>query len=232
MNLLLTNDDGIEAPGMAALQRAMSPLGRTIVLAPETHLSGCSHQTTTHRPLVMRTLAPDQYALDGTPADCTRVALSHLVPELLPEIDWVISGINEGGNLGADVYPSGTVAAVREGVLLGKPGIAVSQYRRSRRPVDWERAARWTHAVISQLVMRDAPPRRFWNVNLPDPETDGPTPPVIFCDLDPNPLPVVYVVEEGRLHYRARYQDRLRHEGRDVDICFRGAISVTELSLG
>jgi len=232
MNLLLTNDDGIEAPGIAALELALADMGRTIILAPEEHQSGCSHQTTTHRPLVLRTLAEDRHALDGTPADCSRVALSHLVPELMPEIDWVISGINEGGNLGADVYPSGTVAAVREAVLLGKPGIAVSQYRRSRRPVDWVRAARWTTEVVQRLLDRGARPGRFWNVNLPDPETGGSTPPVVFCDLDPNPLPVVYVVEEGRLHYRARYQDRLRHAGRDVEVCFGGAIAITELSLG
>ncbi len=110
----------------------------------------------------MRQLAPGRCAVEGTPADCVRVALHDLAPE--PTL--VLAGINAGGNLGADVYHSGTVAAVREAVLHGRMGIAVSQYRRRGVPFDWDRAA-----VLVLPVLRDTLTGRiaglFWNVNLP-----------------------------------------------------------------
>ncbi len=136
MKFLLTNDDGIDAAGLMALEQAMSTLGECVVVAPDQHLSGCGHQTTMHRPLALSHVSDQRHALDGTPVDCVRIGLGHAAPDS----DWIISGINEGGNLGADLYRSGTVAAVREGALLGKPGIAVSQYRRRDSAADWDRA--------------------------------------------------------------------------------------------
>ena len=224
---LLTNDDGIDAPGLAALENAIEGLGQLLVVAPDRHLSGCSHQATTLRPLELVERTAGRHALDGTPVDCTRVGLMHLAPE----VRWVISGINEGGNLGHDVYLSGTVAAVREAVLLDRPGIAISQYRRSRQPVDWQVAARWSRAVIEQLLARGCRPGHYWNVNLPDPEDKNTTPEIVYCDLDPHPLPVRFHVESGRLHYRGSYQERHRLQGRDVEVCFSGRIAVSELSL-
>lgn len=227
MKYLLTNDDGIDAPGLQALEQALAEMGPRLVVAPDQHLSGCSHQATTLRPLELVEVAAGRHALNGTPVDCTRVGLMHLAPD----VEWVISGINEGGNMGHDVYLSGTVAAVREGVLLGRPGIAISQYRRSRQPVDWETAARWAREVIQQLTARGARPGHYWNVNLPDIDEKSELPEIVFCDLDPHALPVRFHLEEGRLHYRATYQERHRLPGRDVDVCFSGRIAVSELSL-
>jgi 5'-nucleotidase len=225
---LLTNDDGIEAPGLAALARALESLGPWLVIAPDEHLSGCSHQATTDRGLHLRPVRGEWHALDGTPVDCTRIGLMHVAPD----VDWVLSGINEGGNLGADVYHSGTVAAAREAALLGKPAIAVSQYRRRRAPVDWERSSRWTRQIISLLLSRPHVAGTFWNVNLPDSAAQPDEPEIVFCRMDPHPLPVRYRLEVGRLHYHGVYQDRLRMPGRDIDVCFSGAIAVSEISLG
>src|SRR5262245_53768028 len=125
MKLLLTNDDGIDAPGLRALLAAAQPLGEPVVVAPARAHSGCSHRVTTDGPFRVAA-RPDGFAVEGTPADCVRVALH----DVAPDIAWVLSGINAGGNLGADVYHSGTVAAVREAVLHGLPGVALSQYRK------------------------------------------------------------------------------------------------------
>ncbi|MCU0537977.1 MAG: 5'/3'-nucleotidase SurE, partial [Hydrococcus sp. Prado102] len=108
MTLIITNDDGIDAPGIRALYKALNNQG--IIVAPKDHLSGCGHQVTTTRPIHLQKRSPNEYAVDGTPADCTRLAITHIAPET----KWVLSGINAGGNLGIDTYISGTVAAVRE----------------------------------------------------------------------------------------------------------------------
>ena len=226
VTFLLTNDDGIDAPGLLALSRAIQPLGKAIVLAPDRHLSGCSHQTTTSRPLHLKELAEDRYSLDGSPADCTRVGLLRVAPA----VRWVLAGVNEGGNLGADVYLSGTVAAAREACLLGKPAIAVSQYIR-KRPIDWEQTALWTRHAIELLLERPLPPGSFWNVNLPQPDDATGLPECVFCQVDPHPLPVDYDMRDGKLHYRARYQDRLRANGHDVEMCFSGRITISQICL-
>ncbi|NEO28396.1 MAG: 5'/3'-nucleotidase SurE, partial [Kamptonema sp. SIO4C4] len=119
MVLILTNDDGIEAPGIQALHNAVQ--GDGIIIAPHQQLSGCGHQVTTSDSFRVEKRTPSHYAVEGTPADCTRVALAQLYPK---QINWVLSGINAGGNMGVDVYISGTVAAVREAAFHGIPGIA------------------------------------------------------------------------------------------------------------
>ena len=109
MTIILTNDDGIDAPGIAALFKAVK--GKSVIIAaPQSHQSGCGHQVTTHQPINLQRRSDVEYAIGGTPADCIRVALSHIAQD----IKYVISGINAGGNLGVDAYISGTVAAVRE----------------------------------------------------------------------------------------------------------------------
>jgi len=227
MKFLLTNDDGVDAPGLAALERALATFGECLVVAPDRHLSGCGHQTTTDRSLVLSRAADGRHALDGTPVDCTRIGLGHVATD----IDWVIAGINEGGNLGADLYRSGTVAAVREAALLGKPGIAVSQYRRRDSAADWGRAARWTADVVRLLLAKPAEPGVFWNVNLPDPVGPASQPEIVFCPLDPHPLPAVYRFVDGRFRYCGSYHERPRETGHDVDVCFSGAIAVTRVAL-
>ena len=228
MRFLVTNDDGIDAPGLAALERAVKRFGEALVLAPDQCHSGCSHKATTDRLLQLTEIGVGRHMLDGTPTDCTRVGLTHLCPQA----EWVVAGINSGGNLGADVYLSGTVAAVREAVLLGRPGIALSLYRRKGITPDWERAACWAEHALRVLL--EQPPARgsFWNVNLPCCEPGVETPELVFCPLDSNPLPVRYRQQEGRLHYDGNYHQRARVPGADVDVCFSGRIAITQVSLG
>ncbi len=121
---LLTNDDGWDSPGLLALRQAAGGLGRCRVVAPSGPHSGCGHRVTTHAPIEVKAMGEDILAVAGTPADCVRLALHQLAPK--PR--WIFSGINAGGNLGADVHHSGTVAAVREGAMHGVPGIALSHY--------------------------------------------------------------------------------------------------------
>jgi len=227
MKFLLSNDDGIEAHGLTALREACGSFGQSIVVAPAGPQSGKSHSIS-WEPLRLEEFAPDRFAVHGTPADCARLGLLRVAGDA----DWVLSGINHGGNLGADVYYSGTVAAVREGALHGWPGIAFSQYLRAEIPPDWNRAARWTTRVLAELLPRPVEPGLFYNVNFPALVPDAPAPEIVFCPLDPNPLPLSYRHEEGGHHvYDGVYADRLRNPRTDVDICFNGQITITEIRL-
>jgi len=227
MKFLISNDDGVEAPGLSALVKILSDLGEVIVVAPTQELSGCSHQTTTRSPLQVHTLATGRYAVAGTPADCVRLGLLHLAPE----VDWVFSGINNGGNLGVDIYMSGTVAAAREATLMGKPAIALSQYRRSKDPVKWATVIPRVQPVIAHLLSQPLPTEAFWNVNFPDLEQADEEPKLVNCPMEIAPLPVRYEIENGQFHYRANYQNRPRTSGSDVDVCFSGNIAITQVSM-
>jgi 5'-nucleotidase len=227
MKLLLTNDDGIEAPGLEALFQAAQKFGEPVVVAPINHVSGCSHQVTVDQPIRIERRYPCRYAVQGTPADCVRVALHGIVPDA----KWVLSGINEGGNLGADVHHSGTVAAVREAVLHGWPGIALSQYRRKNRSVDWLRTAGLVVPLVEKLIQEPWTPGTFFNINLPHLEEDSPEPKVVFCRLDPTPLPLSFEKDGDLFHYSGDYHQRRRESGTDVDVCFSGDIAVTKIAL-
>jgi 5'-nucleotidase len=148
-----------------------------------------------------------------------------------PDAAWVLAGINAGGNLGADVWHSGTVAAVREAVLHGFPGIAVSHYRRRDLPLNWDRAAAWLGPLLSDLLGRPWQPGSFWNVNLPHLRPEQSDPEVIFCPLDPSPLPLSFREEAGLLHYDGDYHRRRQEPGCDVETCFAGRIAVTRIAL-
>ena len=226
MTLILTNDDGIDAPGIRALLKAVD--GQGIIAAPQEHLSGCAHQVTTTRPIHVQRRSGVEYAIAGTPADCVRIAISHLCPD----VKVVLSGINAGANMGADTYISGTVAAVREAALHGVLGIAVSHFRKGKRNVDWDVAARWTARVLADLLSRPTfQPGTFWNVNLPHLEPGDPDPEVVFCQHSTRPLPVNYRVEGENFYYVGEYAKRDRTPGTDVDVCFSGKIAVTQLRL-
>jgi 5'-nucleotidase len=227
MKLLLTNDDGIDAPGMQALFEAARQVGDPVVVAPATALSGCSHRVTTSEPLRYAARQPGWFLVEGTPADCVRLARHRLAPDA----DWVLSGINSGGNLGADVYHSGTVAAVREAVLHGWPGVALSQYRKRGIEVDWRTAATWVVRVLRQVLEQPWTPGTFWNVNLPHLEPGAAEPEIVFCPLEPGPLPLSFREQEGQFHYDGNYHERSRTPGSDVDVCFSGKIAVSKLSL-
>lgn len=223
MKFLLTNDDGIDAPGLATLEQALTPLGDCVVVAPAVAHSGCSHQVTSHDLLKITTTGIGRYAIDGTPADCVRLGILHVVPDA----DWVIAGVNDGGNLGVDVYMSGTVAAAREATLLGKPALAFSQYRRQQQVCDWSASMLMVRRVFEDLQDRPLTPHVLWNVNFPDPANE---PPIVHCQLDPSHLPVRYEDEGGTFRYqRGNYHQRDRIPGADVDVCFSGGIAVSEV---
>ena len=228
MKVLLTNDDGIDAPGLMALERVFAKIADVTVVAPLEHLSGCSHQATTDRPISLSQRESRRHALSGTPVDCVRLGLSHVAPDT----DWVVAGINEGGNLGIDVYLSGTVAAAREAAILGKPAIAFSQYRGPEKQIDWDLAARQAERVAPQLLSASLAAGAFWNVNFPDTEGQNGTLDVIYCPLDLCALPIQYEIKADQFLYRGNYHERQRKAGTDVDVCFSGSVSITELRVG
>ncbi len=227
---LLTNDDGIDAPGIAALQLAVDNRGTTV--APLEHQSGCGHQVTTHQPISIAT-RPNRYgsncsyAISGTPADCIRIAVKYLQLD----VDYVLSGINAGGNLGVDAYISGTVAAVREAAILGIPGIAISQYKQSPHPIDWEMSTQLARYALDRLLSLPLPPKSFWNVNLPYLATIDPLPQLVFCEPSCDPLPIDYRLDGNELVYAGVYRDRRRAPNTDVDVCFNGDIAITQLKV-
>ena len=234
MKFLLTNDDGIGAPGLEALARLVAGLAHGggpesgLVIAPSAPASGISHATTTDGPLRVNRLGERRHSVEGTPADCVRVALHRHAGEF----DWVLAGVNNGGNLGVDVYHSGTVAAVREAAIHGLPGIAISHYH--NHPLadeDWERAVRWARPVIEDLLARPWARGQFWNINLPSPELASDAPEVVHCSLDPSPLVLSFREEQDLLHYDGRYSLRPRRQGMDVDVCFGGRIAVTRMGV-
>ena len=244
--LILTNDDGIEAPGIRALQDALQTDAvqnalsssaansvQGVIVAPDAPHSGCSHQMNRGGAIAIDQRKDEkghyEYAIGGTPADCSRVALRHLHPEA----DWVLSGINAGGNMGADVYLSGTVAAVREAVLLRKPGIALSQYRYRTQPFNWKRATRLAAKVLAELMSRPIVEGEFWNVNFPAPPLDGSAddPEMVFCEGCTQPLPLEFEVDELGFRYAGAYENRPRDSGRDVEVCLSGRISIVKVQL-
>ncbi|HKA07233.1 MAG TPA: 5'/3'-nucleotidase SurE [Gemmataceae bacterium] len=228
MKLLLTNDDGIDAEGLCALLAAARTIGDPIIVAPAGPQSGCSHVVTTGKPVLLEPRGEERFAIHGTPADCVRIGLHRVVPEA----KWILAGINHGGNLGADVYYSGTVAAVREAVLHGWPGIAFSYYKKKLLDYDWPRASRWTTRVLAELIAKGWDPGTFWSVNLPHLRAEEPDPELVYCPLDPHPLPLSYRHEEEGMHYYdGDYHGRTRTPGADVDVCFGGRIAVTQMRL-
>lgn len=230
MRILLTNDDGIDAPGLAALAAAATRLGREcVVVAPAEPHSGCGHRVTTDQPLRVIPAGAGRFAVTGTPADCVRIALA----ELVPDATLVLSGINAGGNLGADIHHSGTVAAAREAALHGRIAVAASHYRRSRGEIDWGRAASWLERVFATLPLGGgaAAAGALWNVNLPDPP-DGMEPPqIVDCPVDVSPFALGYRLTDDGWRYAANYHDRPRLPEGDVALCFGGAITVSRLGL-
>ena len=225
MTIILTNDDGIDAPGIIALQKAVAQ--KTIIVAPNKQYSGCGHQVTTQRGLLLEKRNHQEYALDGTPADCTRMAIN----QIAKDTKLVLSGINAGGNLGTDVYISGTVAAVREAAMHGIRGIAISHWIKRPLVIDWDVATRWTSRVLADLLPRPLPPGSFWNVNLPHLEPEQPEPKIILCEPSIDPLPVDFHLQGDTYHYQGEYAKRDRTPGTDVDICFGGNIAVTLIKL-
>ncbi len=225
--IVVTNDDGIDAPGLATLAALAAGLGEVIVAAPAGAQSGVGHQLTTREPIRVDCVAPHRYRVAGTPADCARLAHTALATDAT----WLLSGINHGANLGADVYTSGTVAAAREAALLGLASLAVSQYIAPGRPIDWSVTARRLAPLLRELLAQPLAPGHFWNVNLPHPADDGADPPRVFCGLDTRPHGIRYRRDGDDYTYTGDYHARPRQPGRDVDVCMGGAIAVTCVTL-
>lgn len=168
MHILVTNDDGVLAPGLLALARAMKPFGDVTVLAPDRNWSGGGHVKTLHRPLRVRetTLADGTPALmsDGAPSDCVALALLGRVPK----VDLVVSGINSFGNLGHDVTYSGTVTAAMEAVIAGVPGFAFSLAATDETAErDYGPAADYAGRIVGKMIARGLSPDLLLNVNVP-----------------------------------------------------------------
>lgn len=227
VKILLTNDDGYDAAGLETLFNALTGLGELMVVAPDRPQSGVGHRVTTKQPLTLNALEPGRYKVDGTPADCARIALTFLAADA----DWLISGINRGGNLGADTYISGTVAAAREAALLGIKSMAVSQYVAPGRSVDWDLTGRRAGKVISTLMSVLLAPGEFWNVNLPHPEHSETGLAMVFCGLDSHPLDVRFRENNGKLIYDGNYHSRPHSPDKDIAACFSGKVSVSRVRL-
>jgi 5'-nucleotidase len=163
--ILVTNDDGVSAPGITALAEALRGVAEVVVAAPDRERSATSHSISLDRPLRVDQLHPDVFSIDGTPVDCVYLALLHLVPR---RPDLCVSGINHGYNLGSDVFYSGTVAGALEAALRDVPAIALSLER--QRPPDFDHAAGFAQALVRAVLARGEraiPPGALLNVNLP-----------------------------------------------------------------
>ncbi|MBX3663682.1 MAG: 5'/3'-nucleotidase SurE [Burkholderiales bacterium] len=163
MRILLSNDDGYFAPGLAALEKALSPLGSVTVVAPERDRSGASNSLTLDRPLSVRRAGNGYWYVNGTPTDCVHLAVTGLLPDL-PDV--VVSGINHGANMGDDTIYSGTVAAATEGFLLGIPSIAVSLVASGRDHFDT--AGRVAAELVERFLKHHVEGSVLLNVNVPD----------------------------------------------------------------
>jgi 5'-nucleotidase len=234
MRVLITNDDGILAPGLLALKAALAPLGEVVAIAPDRPRSACGHAVTLHKPLrLARVAMPDGgegLACNGTPADCVGLAVhGHAGPR--PEV--VVSGINLGPNVGWDLTYSGTVAAAMEAAIYGLPGLAVSVD--SYEPVDSMPAAEFAHYLVGELVAHGLPPDTFLNVNVPA--------------VPGSEIAGVSITRQGRTVYEGGLEERRDPRGRpyywwsggrsegevppgsDVEALLQRRISVTPIKL-
>lgn len=163
MRILVSNDDGYLAPGLAALVEAVRPYGEVFVIAPEQNHSGASNSLTLHRPLSVQRGANGYLFVNGTPTDCVHIALTGLLEE---RPDLVVSGINDGQNMGDDTIYSGTVAAAMEGFVLGIPSIAFSLVEKGHRHLD--SAAAIAAEIVGKIARRPPPEPALLNVNIPN----------------------------------------------------------------
>jgi 5'-nucleotidase len=168
-HILITNDDGIEAPGLRALVEALSDLGTLTVVAPHRERSAAAQSLTLRNPIYCEQRKEREWAVDGTPADAMIVALNKLLPE---PPDLVVSGINRGGNMGENVYYSGTIGAAMEATINRLPAFAISVAHRGK-DFNFEPAARFARQLAPLILKEKLPPGVLLNVNVPQPWTGG-----------------------------------------------------------
>ncbi|TWT80979.1 5'-nucleotidase SurE [Planctomycetes bacterium CA13] len=232
MRILLTNDDGIEAPGLKALvdsvEYAFGGSADWIVVAPDRCRSECSHSVTNDRPLSLKEVRPNWFSIDGTPVDCVRAGLGVLACDA----DLVLSGVNAGANVGIDLLISGTFAAAREAVVSGVPALAMSHYRRPEIPRTWDHVPRWSKITLLEFVEAVVDRKSdtcLWNVNLPAIDPSGALPPRVRCSVDSTALTRSTLREASVIRFERDFHGRERIPDHDVDCCFGGKMTISEL---
>ena len=244
MRILLTNDDGIMAPGIRALYKAIEGLGEIVVIAPKTVQSATSHGITYTEPLMVSDVemmpGVPGISVDGRPAECVKLALRELWEEKFGQgtrPDLTISGMNSGANIGINVIYSGTVAAAVESAFLGVPSIAVSLLLRDRHRTQWDRAATIARAIIDRVLERKLDPHEVVNINIPKTESpDQPMPEVRVVGMNSAPLEEAYerrTSPDGQVYYWAAgtgLNFAATSPDSDVEAVLDGHASVTPLS--
>ena len=224
--ILVTNDDGVHSEGIQALAEALRPLGEVIVVAPIQEASAIGHALTLRRPLLIDTIAPNVFAIDGTPTDCVNIAITHVLKN---KPDLIVSGINKGWNLGDDVTYSGTVSGALEGALLAIPSIAVSA-QRVRDDCEFGPSARAAAIAAEAVLERGLPKFTLLNINVPRGANKGfrvtvqakrNHVTVVSERIDPRHKPY-YWIEEGENEWEP-------HDRSDYQAVRDGYISITPL---
>jgi len=236
LRVLLSNDDGINAPGLKVLEKIAKTISDDVwTVAPETEHSGASHSLSLHNPLRIRKVSPRKYAVQGTPTDCIMVAVNHIFKEdKMPGL--VLSGVNRGANLGEDVTYSGTVAAAMEGTLVGIPSISMSQVGRRLEKVKWGPSERHAPELVRRLFDEGWPEDVLININFPDIHPDKVSG-VEVCRQGKRDLGEMFVDERtdarGRKYYWIGFRDIVGapEPSTDLAVVERGAIAVTPLHL-
>lgn len=201
MRILLTNDDGVYAPGLRAMRAELCKLGEVTVVAPATEQSAVGHSITLLTPLLVQEVMDDRnqpmgWAVEGRPADCVKLALLELLPQ---EPDLVISGLNAGSNAGINVLYSGTVAAAIEAAFFQRTSIAVSlEYTKPK--LDFPRAAELARRVVEQILAQQPPQGTLFNVNIPS--------------LDKGPIRGIRCVPQNVAPYQEKFDRRVDPRGR------------------
>ncbi len=227
MRILLTNDDGIHAEGIAALELALREIGEVYVVAPASEMSGASHSLTLARPLRIRQIDERHWTVDGTPTDCVLLALNQiLTAEQLPHI--CASGINHGPNLGDDATYSGTVAGALEATILGVTGLAFSLA--VGRHHDFTHAARVAKEITQRALVEKLPDLTFLNVNVPKGDPRGIR---ITTQGNKNARPIIseHMDPRGKPYYWIGEQRDGFHPGDNTDFeaIAEGFVSVTPM---
>lgn len=167
MRILVTNDDGINAPGLEILEKIAQAISKDVwVVAPEQEQSGAGHSLTLHTPVRLRKIAAKRYAVLGTPTDCVLLAAKEVMVKHKPDL--ILSGVNRGSNAGDDVTYSGTIAAAMEGCILGVPSIALSLLYDDAEKIQWAMAVKFAPDIIKKLLKQKWPKESLININFPD----------------------------------------------------------------
>jgi len=230
--ILISNDDGIHAPGIKVLERIALELSTDVwVVAPETEQSAAGHSLTIRRPLRVREYGDRRFSVDGTPTDAVLLGVNTVIKGKRPDL--VLSGVNRGANLGEDVTYSGTVAAAMEAVILGIPAFAFSQCVLNGGEPYWRTAERWAPQIIRQALAVDWGPNILINVNFPDCPPDRVTGIEVTRQgkrkigdelverLDPRGEPYIWI--------GAQRSEDSSEPGTDIEAAYRGAVAVTPL---